>query len=47
MEFKYMLSVFGNLKFGINQIDEMELFRGLFHISHLKSYRNEVKMDPA
>jgi hypothetical protein len=27
--------------------DETGLSRGLFHISHLKSYMSEVKMDPA
>jgi hypothetical protein len=42
-----MLSVYGNLNIGINQIEKIELSRGLFHISHLKSYMNKVKMDPA
>jgi hypothetical protein len=47
MKFKHLFSAKGNLKIDINQIDEIELFRGLFHISHLKSYLNERKVDSA
>jgi hypothetical protein len=38
MKFKHLFSVNGNMKIGINQIDEIELFRELFRNSYLKPY---------